>query len=68
MSIRVIVRNAAGTGQDRAHIADVSAAEYVRGMVQSGFIGSADKTVEALEAGFPVIVDQFDIVIEQQAS
>lgn len=66
MSIKVIVRNAAGTGESRTHVADVSAAEYVRGMVQSGFTGSARKTVEALEAGLAVVVDQFDIVIEQQ--
>lgn len=68
MSIKVIVRNAAGTGESRTHVTDVSAEEYVRGMVQSGYTGNASKTVEALETGFPVVVDQFDIVIEQQYS
>ena len=67
MSIKVIAKNRGTSKQDATFVVEESASQYVAGMVSAGFTGSVRKTVEALEAGFPVVVDQFDIVVEQQA-
>lgn len=65
MGIQVQVKNYAGTKETKTVIVEKTAGQYCQDLRSAGYTGLITKVEEGLEAGFSIIIDQFDIEIKQ---
>ena len=61
--LQVTVKNYAGTGLDRITNINKTAGEYQRDLVLAGYKGVGVE--KAIESGFNVVIDQFQIEVKQ---
>lgn len=67
MAIQVLVKNYAGQGFEKTIVVEKSAGEYCKDLRDAGYEGIITRLEEGLEAGFTMVIDQFQIEIKQVA-